>query len=224
MTTPEPVSIPREDPFLWGVATSAYQAEGGYNGKDEPLTNWLPAEKRGDVAKAGITADFWNRYADDFARCRELGLNAFRMGIEWSRVQPVTEAPGRQTALTEATTAPPFDYGALDHYVQMFEECLKNGLEPVVTLHHFVHPAWLGTDPWLSPAMPAFFTTYVEEAVSYINERISRPLRWFISINEPNMLGAKFVFRKSVSCEGKRRIQHHDRRVQPTAARAYCCV
>ena len=49
-------------------------------------------------------------------------------------------------------TPPPFDYAALDHYAKMFAACQRNGLEPVVTLHHFVHPAWLGTDPWLDPA------------------------------------------------------------------------
>ena len=74
--------------FLWGVATSAYQSEGGYNGPGQPQTNWAAAERRGDVAESGLGADFWNRYPEDFVRCRGLGLNAFRLGIEWSRIQP----------------------------------------------------------------------------------------------------------------------------------------
>ena len=76
------------DDFLWGVATSAYQAEGGYNGAGQPRTNWAAAEERGDVAVCGDAADFWRRCETDFARCREMGLNAFRLGIEWSRVWP----------------------------------------------------------------------------------------------------------------------------------------
>ena len=171
------------DGFFWGVATSAYQAEGGYNGAGQPQTNWAAAEARGDVEPSGGAADFWNQYAADFARCRDLGLNAFRLGLEWSRVQPVHGQKGG------GGTAPPaFDREALDHYVRILSACQAHGLEPVVTLHHFVHPAWLGPDPWLNPATPDLFAAYVREAVGYVSRRLARPLEWFITINEPNML------------------------------------
>jgi beta-glucosidase/6-phospho-beta-glucosidase/beta-galactosidase len=169
------------DDFLWGVATSAYQAEGGYNGPGQPLTNWGASEQRGDVAVAGLAVDFWNRYEEDFARCRELGLKAFRLGLEWSRIQPGHGAAGD-------APPPPFDFAALDHYAAMIEACRRHGLEPVVTLHHFVHPAWLGTDPWLHGRTPDLFVEYVRTAVERVNERLSQPIRWFITINEPNML------------------------------------
>jgi len=168
------------DDFLWGVATSAYQAEGGYNGPGQPVTNWADAEGRGDVAVVGAAADFWNRYEEDFARCRELGLKAFRLGLEWSRIQPGGEAVGGNP--------PPFDYAALDHYAEMIAACWRHGLEPVVTLHHFVHPAWLGSDPWLEGNAADLFAEYVRVAVAYVNERLPRPIRWFITVNEPNML------------------------------------
>ncbi len=181
-----PVSNPSN--FLWGVATSAYQAEGGYNGPGEPITNWAAAERRGEVAPTGRTADFWRRYEEDFAACRAMGLSAFRMGLEWSRIQPVRhDTPDLPPALLHGQP-PPFDYAALDHYAKMLAACRRHGLEPVVTLHHFVHPAWLGPDPWLDPATPALFAKYVREAVAYVNERLERPLHWFITINEPNML------------------------------------
>lgn len=168
------------DEFLWGVATSAYQAEGGYNGPGQPLTNWAAAEARREVAVVGAAADFWNRYEEDFARCRELGLKAFRLGLEWSRIQPTR---------TAGPAAPPsFDYAALDHYAAMIAACQRHGLEPVVTLHHFVHPPWLGTDPWLEEATADHFAEYVRVAVGYVNERLPRPIHWFITINEPNML------------------------------------
>ena len=173
------------DEFLWGVATSAYQSEGGYNGPDEPQTNWATAETRGDVATVGKAAEFWTRFREDFATCRALGLNAFRLGIEWSRVQPTTS--------NEASTPPPFDYTALDRYVEILAECRRAGLEPVVTLHHFVHPAWLGPDAWLHADTPARFVTYVGECATYVNQRLVethqlRPIRYYITINEPNML------------------------------------
>jgi beta-glucosidase len=174
-----------EAEFLWGVATSAYQSEGGYNGPGEPQTNWAAAEQRGDVTPVGKAAEFWTRFREDFATCRELGLNAFRLGIEWSRVQPTTA--------DEASTPPPFDRTALDHYVAMLAACRRAGLEPVVTLHHFVHPAWLGPDAWLRADTPAHFARYVGECVTYVNERLAAahhlpPIRYYITINEPNML------------------------------------
>lgn len=168
------------DDFLWGVATSAYQVEGGYNGSGEPQTNWAAAEAKGDVAVTGAAADFWHRYEEDFARCRELGLKAFRLGLEWSRIQPARDH--------SRGTPPSFDFGALDHYAAILAACQRHGLDPVVTLHHFVHPAWLGPDPWLHAETPALFAHYVRTAVEHVNARLERPIAWFITINEPNML------------------------------------
>jgi beta-glucosidase/6-phospho-beta-glucosidase/beta-galactosidase len=168
--------------FLWGVATSAYQSEGGYNGPGEPQTNWAKAEKRGDVMVAGASAEFWTRYSEDFARCRAMGLNAFRLGIEWSRIQPQRPVEG----------APGFDFAALDHYTAMLIDCRKHGLEPVLTLHHFVHPAWLPADAWLDPAILPLFVEYVRTSVAYLNESLVKagelPIHYYITINEPNML------------------------------------
>lgn len=163
--------------FLWGVATSAYQSEGGYNGAGQPQTNWAEAEKKKDVMPCGRAAEFWTRYREDFARCREMGLTAFRLGIEWSRIQPSENA---------------FDEAALEHYAEILMACREHDLEPVVTLHHFVHPSWLGTDAWLKADTPERFERFVRKAVETVNgrmmERGFRPIRYYITINEPNML------------------------------------
>lgn len=186
-------------PFLWGVATSAYQSEGGYNGPGEPQTNWGRAEAKRDVATTGRTADFWHLYEEDFARCRGMGLTAFRLGLEWSRIQPT---PARSETATQGGD-PAFDYAALDHYVEMLTACQRHQLEPVVTLHHFTHPTWLGTDPWLEAATPARFVRYVREAIAYIGARLSRPLAWFITINEPNMLVLNSYFGRQFPARAK---------------------
>jgi beta-glucosidase len=147
--------------FLWGVATSAYQSEGGYNGVSEPQTNWAAAEQRGDVAPVGKAVEFWTRYSEDFRLASQLGLNAFRLGIEWSRVQPT---------MTSAPEPPPrFDFDALDHYAEMIAACRRSQMEPVVTLHHFVHPAWLGDDPWLSPETAGLFVEFVRMSLLHVN-------------------------------------------------------
>ncbi len=175
-----PKAVSLSNGFLWGVAISPYQAEGGYNGVGQPRTNWAVAEERGDVAPLGRSADFLHHFEQDFARCREMGLSAFRLGLEWSRVQP-----GQGAGLI---VPPPLDKAALDRYAAVLISCQEHELEPVLTLHHFVHPAWLGPDPWLEETTPALFATYVRDAIAHINVRLARPIRWFITINEPNML------------------------------------
>jgi beta-glucosidase len=170
--------------FLWGVATSGYQSEGGYNGPGQPQNNWAEAEDRSDVASTGRGPDFWQRYEDDFALCRGMGLNAFRIGIEWARVQP--------TKARQRHPAPDFDQEALRDYASRLAAIRRNGMEPVVTLHHFTHPAWLGPDAWLDDEVLDHFDAYVRTTVLVLNrllvsEHGQAPLRWFITLNEPNM-------------------------------------
>jgi len=170
--------------FLWGVATSAYQSEGGYNGKNQPQTNWTASEVLGTVMRTGRAAEFWTRYPEDFDNCRRIGLNAFRMSVEWSRIQPTT--------VNYKSSAPAFDLAALEHYAEMLMACRERGMEPLLTLHHFTHPAWLGMDAWLNPGTPDLFTSYVRETVRHLNTRLTQqkqsPVRYYITINEPNTL------------------------------------
>ena len=170
--------------FLWGVSTSAYQSEGGYNGPGEPRTNWARAEEKRRVAPTGKSSEFWTRYEEDFQRVHDLGLNAFRLGIEWSRIQPGYK-DGK-------APPPPFDMAALEHYARILKACREQGLEPVLTLHHFTHPSWLGTDPWLDPETPELYEQYVAKSISYLNDSLvaagHAPVRFIITINEPNML------------------------------------
>ncbi|UBF29594.1 family 1 glycosylhydrolase [Kovacikia minuta CCNUW1] len=182
LTQPEPVP---PETFLWGVSTSGYQSEGGYNGPHDPKNNWFFDEHRGSVMRTGTAAEFWTRYEEDFRACQTIGLNAFRLGLEWARIQP--------SAHTGAASAPAFDHAALDAYADRIAACRQHGLEPIVTLHHFTHPAWLGMDAWLSEETVDCFVEYVRVAVTQINRRLTDhyqlpPIHWYITVNEPNML------------------------------------
>jgi len=177
--------------FFWGVATSGYQAEGGYNGPGEPLNNWAWAETQGDVVPSGRTSDFWTLAHEDFERCREMGLNAFRLSIEWSRVQPVTIL-GDKEGLDPAAERPAFDERALYHYARLIADCRAHGMEPIITLHHFVYPSWLGLDAWLKPETVDHFLTFVKHTLEYLLRVLPQdfgcpPPRWFITLNEPNL-------------------------------------
>jgi beta-glucosidase len=177
--------FPDSQSFLWGVATSGYQSEGGYNGNGQPQNNWSSSEAKQLVMPTGNAAEFWHRYADDFAACRQMGLNSFRLGLEWARIQPTTN--------TDMAPPPEFDAHVLDAYADRLAACRQAGLEPIVTLHHFTHPAWLGVDAWLEESTIDHFLDYVRITVTHINRRLVEhhhlsPIHWYITINEPNIL------------------------------------
>lgn len=173
------------EPFLWGVSTSGYQHEGGYNDAGQPCNNWVLWERQNRVERTGKAVEFWTRYEADFKLCQSIGLNSFRLSIEWARVQPSYQM--------EVTHPPEFDYQVLNDYSDRLAACLRCGLEPLVTLHHFTHPAWLGTDAWLDAQTVEVYLTFVTTTVTHINRRLIDiyqlpPIRWYITINEPNIL------------------------------------
>jgi beta-glucosidase/6-phospho-beta-glucosidase/beta-galactosidase len=179
--TPEP-------DFFWGVATSGYQSEGGYNGEGEPANNWAWAEKEGTVSRSGGAVNFWEKAEEDFERCRALGLNSFRLSLEWARIQPGTVLPENGNQMVP----PPRDAVAMARYVEILVAARRAGLEPLVTLHHFTQPAWLGIDAWLKPSTVDLFVEHVRATLREVRVGMEKagekPPRWFITINEPNLL------------------------------------
>jgi beta-glucosidase len=115
--------------LLLGTALSVYQNSG------DPGANWAHFEKkrtwRGRTVapdnRIGTSVDFWDRYHDDIAVARDLGSNAFRFSVEWSRLEP------------ERGT---LDQAAFDRYHQIVDRIRECGMEPMATMHHFVHPQW----------------------------------------------------------------------------------
>ncbi len=174
-------SVARDDSFLWGVASCPYQHEGGFNQEGQPQNNWAAWENAGKVERSGRAADFWNRYEEDFDRAEMMGLTAYRLGLDWARIQP----KGLGTEL---------DASVLDRYAEMLGALRARKMEPLITLCHFTTPAWLGTDPWLEETTPEIFAQFVRQMLEGLNRRlVSRgvaPPLWFITLNEPNMLAA----------------------------------
>jgi len=155
--------------FRFGVATAGFQVEGGFNGPGEPANNWVRWERVGRVEPSGIAVDFWNRYEEHLDRVAALGCDAFRLSVEWARVEP---SPGV------------VDTEALDHYAAVLDACHQRGLEPLVTLHHFTQPAWLGEDFWLSGDAPAQFAGWVELVAGALADRC----RQWVTLNEVNVV------------------------------------
>ncbi|TMF03465.1 MAG: glycosyl hydrolase family protein [Chloroflexi bacterium] len=157
------------DGFLWGAATAAHQIEGNNLASD-----WWRAEQAGLLPHAsGMACDSWNQWPDDIGLLRELGLNAYRLSVEWARIEP---EPGR------------FDQSALDTYRRQLEAMKQAGIEPMLTLHHFTSPRWLADrGSWSSPDVMPRFAQYVERVARATSDLV----RWWISINEPSILAFK---------------------------------
>ncbi len=157
------------DGFVFGVATAGYQVEGGFNGPGQPANNWLAWEQVGRVEPSADAVGFWDHPEEALDRAAAMGCNSFRLGVEWARVFPDERG---------------VDASALASYVRMVRGCVERGLEPLVTLHHFTHPAWLGDDLWLRPDAPDRYRAWVEVAV----EALAPWVRLWVTVNEINVL------------------------------------
>jgi beta-glucosidase/6-phospho-beta-glucosidase/beta-galactosidase len=170
------------DRFFFGVAYAPYCEGGGLNEPGGPKNTDWTRKAEPQARNDGIR--LWERYAEHVDLAASLGLNAFRMGIEWARCQPSpSEVP---------TDPPPWDHAALDHYADMVERVIDRGMQPIVTLHHFTHPLWLGLDIWLDDRGPDLMTDAQVRIVDEINgrlmERGGKKMAHFLVYNEPNLL------------------------------------
>src|SRR5262245_17161728 len=170
------------DRFFFGVAYAPY-CEGGLNEPDG-LKNSDWARPGRDHSKPYEGIRFWSDYAKHVELAASLGLNAFRMGIEWARCQP--------SASTEPTDPPDWDEAALDHYADMVGTVIDHGMQPILTLHHFTHPLWLGVDIWLEDYGPNLLVEAQVRIVDEINQRLmargNKKMAHFLVYNEPNLI------------------------------------
>ena len=127
--------------FLWGGAIAAHQAEGGWNkgGKGVSIADVMTAGANGVARRItdGVlpgenypnheAIDFYGHYKEDIALFAKMGFKCFRTSIAWTRIFP----NGDENEPNEE---------GLKFYDALFDECLKYGIEPVVTLSHFEMP------------------------------------------------------------------------------------
>jgi beta-glucosidase len=152
--------------FLWGASTSPHQIEGNNLNSD-----WwrMEHQSQGRLELSGDALDSYHRYGEDMRLLADAGLNAYRFGIEWARVEP---EPGE------------FSRAELAHYRRMIDTARGLGLEPVLTLHHFSSPSWFADEGgWTSPTAVDRFSRYVERTCTILHD-----VNWVCTINEPNIL------------------------------------
>jgi beta-galactosidase len=161
------------DNFVWGASTASYQIEGGWLEGGKGFSIWdafthIPG-KIADGSTGDVACDHYHRWRDDVALMADLGLKAYRLSIAWSRIQP----SGRG--------APNSD--GIRFYSELFDELLKHGITPWVTLYHWDLPLALQfeLDGWLNPALASIFKNYAAICFEHFGDRVKH----WITINEP---------------------------------------
>ncbi len=149
--------------FLWGVAYSSHQVEGNNTNND-----WWQWEQKGKTKdKSGWACDSWNRYLIDHQLAQDLGCSAFRLSLEWSRIEP---EEGK------------FSAEAIEHYRKVLQDLENRGMKRAVTLWHWTSPIWFAKKyGWHKKESVELFLRYCEKVAKELGGEIDI----FITMNEP---------------------------------------
>ena len=171
------------DGFLWGAATSSHQVEGNNANND-----WWAWEQAGRVKEpSGLACDQYRRFRDDFDLAAQLGHNAHRFSIEWSRVEPHEGE---------------FSDEALAHYRDVVGALRQRSMEPIVTLHHYTNPLWIAAQgSWMNPKIVDWFARYTQRVVESLGDQV----RYWLTINEP-MVYAVMHYLDGIGPPGERNL------------------
>jgi beta-glucosidase len=160
------------DGFLWGASTSAYQIEGSPLANGAGPSIWqrfvhTPGNIR-DGDTGDIACDHYKRWEQDIELMKQIGLQAYRFSIGWSRVLPQGRGAVNQAGL--------------DFYDRLVDRLLANGIKPMVTLFHWDLPETLDNQGgWLNRDIADWFADYARIMFGKLDDRVSS----WATLNEP---------------------------------------
>ncbi|MBI4054328.1 MAG: glycoside hydrolase family 1 protein [Candidatus Doudnabacteria bacterium] len=163
--------------FLWGSAVSAHQTEG--NNIYSDWWEWENSQRRAgelealpqdpSLFRSGAACDFYHRYEQDFDLVSALHQNAFRLSLEWARMEPKQGF---------------YDEQAWDHYRKVLQSLKKRNVKTFVTLHHFTLPAWFAHQGGFERAEnTGKFVNFAQTAAQKLGEDVD----FWLTINEPEI-------------------------------------
>ncbi len=163
-----------KDGLLLGTATAATQIEGG-----DDNNNWARFAAEGKVLD-GTTptraCDHYNRWREDIDLMAEMGMQIYRFGIEWSRIEPKQGE---------------FDEDVLEHYRQEIVYMKEKGIKPLLTLHHFSNPLWFeDMGGWEKAESVDIFINFADHVLDCLADVVCE----YITINEPNVYALNGYF------------------------------
>ncbi|MBF6175759.1 family 1 glycosylhydrolase [Nocardia blacklockiae] len=159
----EAAFAPLDPGFLWGVASSGFQSEG--HAPDSNWTRYIAGSP--DYEPLGDSVDFTDRYASDIRLAADMGVRVFRVGVEWSRLQP---APGV------------WDEDAFRFYDAVIGSIVDAGMRPMITLDHWVYPGWAADrGGWRGASM---VDDWLANMRAVVDRYAGRNPLW-VTVNEP---------------------------------------
>ena len=163
-----------KDGLLLGAATAATQIEGG-----DENNNWARFAKEGkihDKTTPVRACDHYNRFREDIDLMAEMGIEIYRFGIEWSRIEPSEGA---------------FDLDVIAHYREEIEYMLSKGIRPMLTIHHFTNPLWFeDMGGFTSKRSVDIFMRFAERVIDAFGDLVED----YITINEPNVYATNSLY------------------------------
>ncbi|MBQ9780681.1 MAG: glycoside hydrolase family 1 protein [Clostridia bacterium] len=163
----------KED-LLLGTATAATQIEGG-----DQNNNWARFAAQGKIKDSTTPVradDHYARFKEDIDLMAEMGLQIYRFGIEWSRIEP-------QRGM--------YSEEVISHYREEIEYMKSKGIMPLLTLHHFTNPLWFeDMGAFEHKESPEIFLSFVKKAITSFGDLVSE----YITINEPNVYCVNSLF------------------------------
>lgn len=173
--------------FLFGGAISANQSEGAWNENGKGVSTADVAlkgkhgEKRiftssivdGEYYPSHVAIDFYHRYKEDIQMFKEMGFQCLRTSINWTRIFP----NGDEEQPNES---------GLKFYDELFDELLKNGIEPIVTISHYETPQYLVEKygSWKNRKLIDFYINLC----TVLFERYKRKVKYWMTFNEINVI------------------------------------
>jgi len=161
----------KKSDFLWGASTSAYQVEGAYDEDGKGLSVQDVNVPHPGTPDFKVCSDHYHHMKEDVKLFSELGLKAYRFSIAWTRILP--EGTGR------------INPKGIEFYSNLIDECLKYGIEPIITMYHFDLPLALDKiGGWTNPRTMDAFVEFAEILFQHYGNRV----KYWLTINEQNMM------------------------------------
>lgn len=184
--------------FFWGAATSGPQSEGAASKPHKNMFDyWYEKEPEAFFDRVGpeVTSDFYHTYREDLALLKETGMNSLRTSIQWTRLIKDLE-----TGETDAD--------GVRFYNEVIDEMIRNGITPMMNLHHFDLPVELYEKygGWTSRHVVDLFVKFAKQCFMLFGDRV----KYWITFNEPVVIVeggylSKFHYPKIV--DGKQAVQ-----------------
>ncbi|XP_050974977.1 LOW QUALITY PROTEIN: lactase/phlorizin hydrolase [Labeo rohita] len=162
--------------FHWGVSSSAYQVEGGWNADGKGPSVWDTfTQKPGNIPNndnGNVACDSYNKIDEDLHMLRALKVKTYRFSLSWSRIFP----SGYKASLNQK---------GVDYYNRLIDGLIANNIAPMVTLYHWDLPQALqDINGWDNPEMINIFNEYCDFCYATFGDRV----KFWITFNEPQTI------------------------------------